>query len=62
MTYMQLDPALSPIFFSITPNVNPKAKFDLKVYMSMKNKDPTDRTNDKSCLNVSNLSLNPLET
>jgi hypothetical protein len=52
MAYMPLDPGLSPIFFSITPNVNPKAKFDLKVFMSMKNKDPTDRSNDKSCLNV----------
>jgi hypothetical protein len=57
MAYMPLDPGLSPIFFSITPNVNPKAKFDLKVFMSMKNKDPTDRSNDKSCLNVGNLSI-----
>lgn len=62
MAYMQLDPGLSPIFFSITLNVNPKAKFDLKVYMSMKNKNPTDRSNDKSFLNVILLSLIPLET
>jgi hypothetical protein len=62
MAYIQLDPGLSPVFFSITPNLHPKAKLDLRVYMSMKQKDPSDRNHDKACLNVTLPPLTSIET
>ncbi len=55
--YIQLDPTLSPIFFTITPNLAPKAKLDIRFYMSMKQKDPSERNHDKFCMNVINTTI-----